>query len=1024
MVCFNINRKCFSVKPVLHFIDLIRILVVVKRVCIYILLLFLCCRLHAQNGYKVVSYSANDGLPSSLAYRVFQDSRDFLWIGTDAGLSRFNGQKFVNYAAPEGLPGNLINGIDEDNKGNLWIATNIGLYRFNGHKFYEEHRIGGTINNIVCVDSDVWIGAREGLYKYRDGQLATYTAKDGLTNTKVSCFLPLDDGSMIIGTGNGLTRYSKTKGFEKMWSPAGSADGYIMNIAKDQAGRIWFCTLMGGIYYYYHNQLVTPPYDSLFSFPKSFLIDGNRVLVAHDQHFSIFEDGIYKGNLDGLFPKDNIRTGMIKVIRDRSGTMWMCTNSGLLSARNTNIKTYQMPPRVFTNYFKYTKAELEKIRYDKTIEGLHLIAGDSCIYIDNASGLYKFCGDSIVATFTDKPLQDGDVPVLEQAKDGTYFFGAGLGPILIYRKGKYSLFPSKDRAVSSLHVGNDLWIGCLGRLIKYTSDGKLIRYTIKDSIAHRMFCLAPYDNGILIGSLLGVLYFKNDSFHKLSTTIQQPLLIRDIYDCKDGSFLLASKGHGLIHVKIRNDSIHVIRTLSSKNGLNNNFIHKVDVYDNIVWATTFNGMFRIRNFFNHKVPPDVEFLDRNDGLLDNNWVTAPMFIDKKGFVYVGGSQGLMKFHTSINFGDNTNQKTYVTGVKVNNTDYKWNINDSLIPFSGVPDNYEFRHKENSLTFYYTGINFYRASRIRYEYVLLGYSDKPVVTNTNYVTFNNLEPGNYIFRVRSTTNQAFASEPYSSFAFEIEMPFWQTWWFRSLILVSIGGVIYAIYRWRLAEQMKKQQKEIEVHRQITETKILAFQARMNPHFIFNSLNSIQYFITNNDKLATLNYLSKFARLLRQILDNTANSRITLEKEIEMLRSYIEMEELRFEHKFSYTLIVDESISVSEIMIPGMVIQPFIENAILHGLLHKTETGLLNIHFKTNGRQIICIVEDNGVGRSHSHALNQKKITQHKSHGTAIAINRLQLHNDEERGLNNNVIFEDLVLDGAAAGTKVIIYIPIL
>jgi hypothetical protein len=793
-----------------------------------------------------------------------------------------------------------------------------------------------------------------------------------------------------------------------------------MDMAQDEAGRIWFCTLMGNdIYYSYKDSIYRPQYDSALSFARSIFTSKNKVFFTNDQHLTVFEDGMYKTTLEGFMDAENSRLGMLETVLDKEGSFWTATTFGVASFKHSSIETYNIP----------YGSPFSKVSYDKTIEELFRLPGDTCIYMANANGMYRFCSDSIVRVFGDKPRQGGDISVFDRAEDGTYFFGSTLNygfdklnNLLSYKNSKYTVWPQTERASSLAHIGDELWIGATNKVTLY-KNGVLKNFRIKnDSVEYRVLSMSPYKEGLLLGTQLGLLYFKNSGFMKmLMPAPNAPTVITDIHECNDGTYLLATKGYGLMHVYFKGNKVEVLKTLSTKNGLNSNFIHRVVVYGSTVWLTAMNGVYRINNFF---TTPDIEYLNKDDGLLSNNWDSGPMIMDEKGFIYVGGSKGLMKFHSSINLGNNRSQKTYITGVKVNNADFQWPIADSLIPFSGVPDQYEFQPGQNSLTFSFTSVNLHRASRTRYEYVLHGYSDKMVITSSDYVTFNNIPPGHYILKVRSTANQTFTNEPYATFSFEIGTPFWSTWWFRILILLAVAAMIYAVYRSRLNEQMKKQQKELEVHRQITETKILAFQARMNPHFIFNSLNSIQYFITNNDKLATLNYLSKFARLLRQILDNTAGSRITLEKEIEMLRSYIEMEELRFEHRFRYELTVDEKISVSEIMIPGMVIQPFVENAILHGLLHKAETGLLKIHFKTNGRQIICTVEDNGVGRSHSRALNEKKITQHKSHGTAIAINRLQLHNDDEKGLNNNVIFEDLVWNGAPSGTKVIIYIPIL
>lgn len=237
-------------------------------------------------------------------------------------------------------------------------------------------------------------------------------------------------------------------------------------------------------------------------------------------------------------------------------------------------------------------------------------------------------------------------------------------------------------------------------------------------------------------------------------------------------------------------------------------------------------------------------------------------------------------------------------------------------------------------------------------------------------------------------------------------------FAAAFLLVLAVVIIIIRNIRL-----KSAKEL------SENKLQAFQARMNPHFIFNSLSSIQSLILNDDKEGSVDYLSEFSGLMRQVLDNSALSKVPLKAEIDMLRSYIELEHLRFDG-FSRSIKVADDISPESVEVPGMIVQPFVENAILHGLMGKGSEGRLDVTFSRKERHIICIVEDNGIGRAASAELKAKRNITRKSHGISIATNRLALLNDKKRGLVNNITYIDKIEDGKPAGTKVIIELPIL
>jgi LytS/YehU family sensor histidine kinase len=203
---------------------------------------------------------------------------------------------------------------------------------------------------------------------------------------------------------------------------------------------------------------------------------------------------------------------------------------------------------------------------------------------------------------------------------------------------------------------------------------------------------------------------------------------------------------------------------------------------------------------------------------------------------------------------------------------------------------------------------------------------------------------------------------------------------------------------------------------------ALRAQMNPHFIFNSLNSINMFILENNKLQASEYLSKFSRLVRLILQNSQEAFIPLERELEALKLYLELESLRFENKFEYKISVDGSVDTTVLKVPPLVIQPYAENAIWHGLMQKREKGHLEIELYAENQILFYKITDDGIGRKKATDLKSKSGLMQKSMGMRITADRIAMIEQQNK---TPITITDLVLsDGSPGGTEVLIKIPVI
>lgn len=250
-----------------------------------------------------------------------------------------------------------------------------------------------------------------------------------------------------------------------------------------------------------------------------------------------------------------------------------------------------------------------------------------------------------------------------------------------------------------------------------------------------------------------------------------------------------------------------------------------------------------------------------------------------------------------------------------------------------------------------------------------------------------------------------------------MGIWLTIIFILLILLGICLVLlYQLY----TRAPKEEQSRAELKQKLAEMEMKALRAQMSPHFIFNSLNSINRYIVKSDPETASAYLTKFAKLMRLILENSNHKLISLDQELSALKLYIELEALRFNKKFNYTFSVDPDVETTTFGLPPMIIQPYIENAIWHGLLQKESRGLLQVSIKRSANGIHCIIQDDGIGRKKASELKSKSINGEKSYGMKITADRLNMITGNKKISTVEVI--DLTDEfGNAQGTKVILEI---
>ena len=410
----------------------------------------------------------------------------------------------------------------------------------------------------------------------------------------------------------------------------------------------------------------------------------------------------------------------------------------------------------------------------------------------------------------------------------------------------------------------------------------------------------------------------------------------------------------------------------------------------------------------------LEYFGENAGISMDGFRYTACCKTKDGRLFFGTNKG-------INYFAPRELKNFTAQLRVNI--YQVSLPDSIIHFTDS-QNIRAKYPKNNAQFYFAAINLTGSHNIAYRYQLEGF-DKEWQNGDDLhsARYSSLPAGQYVFKVKASIDRINWVDADNEIMVEIIPPFWKRTWFILAIAVFIAAMVSIAFRLRINRVRYNERLKTIYNKKISETEMKALRAQMNPHFIFNSLNSINKYILKNDHTNASRYLTRFAKLIRLILDNSNNKEVALSNELEALRLYIDMEALRFTNKFSYEINVDESLSPDTLQVPPMIIQPYVENAIWHGLLHKETGGRLSITVKkTNDNMLQCIIEDNGIGRARANELKSKSATANKSLGMKLTEERISMLN-KYASLNASIEIVDLINDNEATGTKVILTIPI-
>ncbi len=418
--------------------------------------------------------------------------------------------------------------------------------------------------------------------------------------------------------------------------------------------------------------------------------------------------------------------------------------------------------------------------------------------------------------------------------------------------------------------------------------------------------------------------------------------------------------------------------------------------------------------------------DKTLSVLNTSTKTFQSFDEKIGHRSYGFNAGAVVLTDSVQYWASERgiiffnpDKLGATTAVLNPVVYAVHTTDSSYSFV-ASDAISLSYKNNTLSFSFTTIDLYGGDNIIYQYKLSNLDNEWINSaGIRQVRYNSLRPGKYSFQVRASVDGINWSSLSNTITVRIRAALWQKWWFRALGVLLIAGIVFYFFRRRVSVIKEREKIRSQYEQKIAEVEMASLRAQMNPHFMFNSLNSINNFILKNDPDNASGYLTKFSRLMRLILDNSRSEWVLLENELKALELYIQLEAVRFDHAFSYSIEVNRDINTETVIVPPLLIQPYVENAIWHGLLHrKTPGGRLDIKLWKNDGVLHIEIEDNGVGREESKRMKSKTATRHKSHGMKITAERMDIVN-KVYNVDAGVTITDLDTEKDRNGTRVLI-----
>lgn len=958
-----------------------------QRVFVFIFITLFSLNMNGQEKlFKM--FTTRDGLPTNNIFKVRFDQKGFLWIAHDKGISRFDGTTFRTYSNPA-QKSNVYTDVYIAPDGKVWM-TNLGLQAF-------------------YIEND-----QMKLYREFDLILPPANMSIGF----------LDNGNLIFNAEGGLVEVNPKLNTEKNIG----INGPVQSFYTDGKTVYFYNFITRRIYTYNKVKDSLPVFAD---YPPVFATD-SLVVCSYN-----VADRLYVYNkFSGAKTAEILLGGNYNYCEPNNGKLIVYTNGSIHEIEFTGT-TYTDRMKMTGKSFTHNARDMMGNEWYSTLnEGLMFVPFGDCRMLGHQEKhifykLTNFRGNAYVLTqdnkfiqldsYRLKPIADykgllgsrpvimsknlgdkhlifghSDFIVLDQKLDASpYIYGIAMKDISADNKGNFYLATS-----GSIYIHNLNGAQLPGNRFK-NYKGNISKLQELENVWGRFNCVA-YDTGN------SVLYYGGVPGFFMKLKGEQPVEIRDngnqIYATaaeQIDSFLLTGTIQSGLYVMKKGYPLYNFRSDNSTIG---NTVIKILNYEGNAWVLTEKGL--------HVVNPGPNKVNTftSIGILDLKNCTD--FTLSNGLLYLISAQNIYSIELQEFLKPVIPIPFYFKSVQLGNKV----IYD--------PESLRFSHNENSLT---VSIDLPAASvlgNIELEYTLDNFQWFTLSKGQTNIFLNQLKPGSYTLNVRQK-----GMKTGHTLYFVIAAPFWTRWWFISFSVMTILFFSYLIYRGRIRRYRERADTELEkmkLEKALHQNILSRIKAQMNPHFLFNALNTIQSYIYLNEKKQAIGYLNKFSVLTRKILDQSNFETISLSEEYETLDLYLQLEKMRFENTMDYSIRFENIEQKDQIKIPPMLIQPYVENAVKHGLMHLSVNRKLDIIFRfdQNNTQIQVVVDDNGIGRKRAEEINRKRKQNHVPFSTEANRTRLEILNRDKMHPISVSITDKTDDFGNPAGTRVQINIPVL
>ncbi len=951
-----------------------------QRIIIF-LFFFLLSAAGSSQSLVSRNYNVENGLANSTIFRIYQDSKGFIWFSTGYGISRFDGSQFKNYSTEQGLASNKVLAIREMPGSEIICGSTFGFGLFcifKGRVFNVSALISNLPKEIVFMEFDQWgrlwiINSEWKLgYVSKQSNRYSYTEYPNFAKTSPNIYanvLYLDrNKELYIGAGDGLYEVAKDSVVAKYIDTTVS----IAGISISKSGKFYLGSF---------NRIIV-----LNHFKKESEItenlDGKEVgnLNVKDDHYLWFYAFPEKQYLYDLHKKKYIEPGKISKIpiysmyKDNEENIWLgSVGMGAFCFSTEFAQTYTKEDGLYDNY-------LLNLSYSK----------NKNLWITTYSGI-NYIHDLKIDSLKER-IRSASAWNIVEGDDGRIYLPSNNQLNILHNGKNKEVYDVKDRILNLKLLNDTLWL-LTRKGVALLIDKKIVYpeklQQLKES---KVFCITKdSDNTKWIGTNNGVYTYKDTLKQVFSNAKNENNEINAIVIQNDKVWIAMEKG--LMLVEKRSPYRQKFQLLKNVR-ISALALGKRDQ----LWIGSYKGLFLYEK-------DKLLKINQLQGIIGDE-IRAVISVDST--IWVTSEKGLCRIVANKSFIDAEKIRPRISISEITVDDHTYHIFDSL----------DFKYSSRNIRIEYVGFYYKNPQSLYYKY-RMNKDSNWYKTRNESVDFNNLPNGRYSFEVVAVSENNIQS-PVATLYFTIKTPWWLQLWFFILISFVIIIVIFTAFQLRMSKLRRREKEKMTNQRKIVNMEFRALTALMNPHFIFNVLNSIQYYMKYvNIEKASL-YLKKFTKLIRIHFENSKQSFNVLANEIKALELYLQLESFRFDEHLNYQLTIDPQIDENSIYIPSNIIQPFVENAIWHGLSPVTLESRIVVNVFRQQDSIYIEIMDNGVGINKTAGSK----TNHSSSAIKISKDRLLLLKKLYDNIFDILILDLNDIDPNEHGTKVIIILPVI